>query len=98
LIANALKVPSADHAQIHEIINVRNVETKRKLARVSVDREQIENASVLIVVRANTSHAVQLYGARVGDFYSFVDGAFASMLILHTATNEGVGLALWTRF
>jgi hypothetical protein len=50
------------------------------------------------VVRANTSHAVQLYGARVGDFYSFVDGAFASMLILHTATNEGVGLALWTRF
>jgi nitroreductase len=31
------------------------------------------------------------YGIRGRDFYSIVDGAFASMLILLTAVNEGIG-------
>jgi nitroreductase len=34
---------------------------------------------------------VQRYGRRGKDFYSVIDGAFSSMLILLSATNEGLG-------
>lgn len=35
--------------------------------------------------------AVDRYGIRGREFYSIIDGAFASMLILLTAVNEGIG-------
>ena len=91
LVANALKAPSAGHTQVQEFIIVRDPETKRKLRRASVDQEQVENAPVLIIVCANTSRSVQRYGQRGKNFYSIVDGAFSSMLILLTATSEGIG-------
>lgn len=91
LISNALKAPSAGHTQVQEFVIVRDPGTKRRLRLVSVDQEQVENAPVLIVVCANTSRSVQRYAQRGKNFYSVIDGAFSSMLILLTATNEGVG-------
>ena len=46
---------------------------------------------MLVVVCSNTSRSISRYGSRGKEFYSIIDGAFASMLILLTAVNEGIG-------
>ena len=91
LIESASRAPSAGHTQVQEFIIVKDPETKRKLRRASVNQEQVEDAPVLIVVCSNTSRSIGRYGQRGIEFYSIIDGAFASMLILLTATNEGLG-------
>jgi nitroreductase len=91
LIENASRAPSAGHTQVQEFIVVKDPETRRKLRLASVNQEQVEDAPVLIVVCSNTSRSVGRYGQRGKEFYSIIDGAFASMLILLTATNEGLG-------
>jgi nitroreductase len=42
-------------------------------------------------VCSNTSRSVNRYGRRGIEFYSIIDGAFASMIILLSAVNEGIG-------
>lgn len=91
LLDNARKAPSAGHTQVQEFVIIRNSETKKRLRLVSANQEQIEDAPVIVLVCSNTSRSVQRYGRRGKEFYSVVDGAFASMLILLTATNEGLG-------
>ena len=91
LIDNASRAPSAGHTQVQEFIVIKDANTKRKLKLASVNQQQIEEAPVLIVVCSNTSRSVGRYGERGREFYSIIDGAFASMLILLTATNEGLG-------
>jgi hypothetical protein len=58
---------------------------------VAVDQEYVEKAPTLIVVCSNTSRSEKRYGIRGREFYSIMDGAFASMLILFTSVNEGTG-------
>jgi nitroreductase len=91
LVENASKAPSAGHTQVQEFIVVKEPGTKRKLRLASVNQEQVQEAPVLIVVCSNTSRSVWRYGKRGKEFYSIIDGAFASMLALLTATNEGLG-------
>jgi nitroreductase len=43
------------------------------------------------VVCSNTSCSISRYDNRCNEFYSIIDGAFASMLILLTAVNEEIG-------
>ena len=92
LIRNAHRAPSAGHTQVQEFIIVKDPSIKKKLRIGTVDQEYVEDAPVLIVVCSNTSRSVGRYGIRGRDFYSIVDGAFASMLILLTAVNEGIGV------
>jgi nitroreductase len=61
------------------------------LRKVAADQEYVERAPVLIVVCSNTSRSISRYGSRGKEFYSITDGAFASILILLTAVNEGIG-------
>jgi nitroreductase len=91
LIDNASRAPSAGHTQVQEFIVIKDASTKRKLKLASVNQEQVEEAPVLIVACSNTSRSVGRYGERGREFYSIIDGAFASLLILLTATNEGLG-------
>jgi nitroreductase len=42
-------------------------------------------------VCSNTSRSVDRYRKRGTEFYSIIDGAFASMILLLSAVNEGVG-------
>src|SRR5919197_4457106 len=91
LIKNAHKAPSAGHTQVQEFIIVKDASTKKKLRKAAVNQEYVENAPVLIVVCSNTSRSVGRYGSRAREFYSIIDGAFASMLILLSAVNEGIG-------
>jgi len=91
LIRNAHRAPSAGHTQVQEFIIVKDPAIKKKLRKVAVDQEYVERAPVLIVVCSNTSRSISRYGSRGKEFYSIIDGAFASMLILLTAVNEGIG-------
>jgi nitroreductase len=91
LLKNAHRAPSAGHTQVQEFIVVIDPITKRKLCEASLDQRQVEDASVLVVVCSNTSRSVGRYGKRGKDFYSVIDGAFASMIILLSAVNEGIG-------
>jgi nitroreductase len=61
------------------------------MTRVAVDQEYVELAPVLIIVCSNTSRSTNRYRARGKEFHSIVDGTFASMIILLSAVNEGIG-------
>lgn len=91
LIANAHRAPSAGHTQVQEFIIVQDPLIKEKLGEAALNQEQVYDAPLLIVVCANTSRSIERYGKRGKEFYSIIDGAFASMLILLTAVNEGIG-------
>jgi nitroreductase len=91
LIRNAHRAPSAGHTQVQEFIIIKDLAIKKKLRKAAVSQEYVEKAPVLIVVCSNTSRSISRYGNRGKQFYSIIDGAFASMLILLTATNEGIG-------
>lgn len=91
LIANAHKAPSAGHTQVQEFIIVQDPWIKEKIGQAALEQEQVYDAPLLIIVCANTSRSVDRYGKRGREFYSVIDGAFASMLILLTAVNEGIG-------
>ncbi len=90
LLKNAHKAPSAGFLQQQEFIVVKDLETKAKLAEAAVGQDFIAQAPVVIVVCANTDRVVKRYGDRGVNFYSIIDGAFASMLILLTVVNEGL--------
>ncbi|MFL6398350.1 MAG: nitroreductase family protein [Nitrososphaeraceae archaeon] len=94
LIKNAHKAPSAGHTQVQEFIIVKDASTKKKLRKAAVNQEYVEKAPLLIVVCSNTSRSVGRYGNRGREFYSIIDSAFASMLILLSVVNEGIGACL----
>ena len=91
LINNAHRAPSAGHTQVQEFIIVKDISIKKKLRKAAINQEYVEKAPVLIVVCSNTSRSIGRYGSRGKEFYSIIDGAFASILILLTAVNEGIG-------
>lgn len=91
LLRNAHRAPSAGHTQVQEFVVITDPTTKKKLRQVAVDQEYVEEAPTLIVVCSNTSRSERRYGMRGREFYSIIDGAFASMLILLTAVNERIG-------
>ena len=91
LIRNAHRAPSAGHTQVQEFIIVKDPLIKKKLRIAAIDQEYVEDAPLLIIVCSNTSRSVGRYGIRGREFYSIIDGAFASMLVLLTAVNEGIG-------
>lgn len=91
LIENAHTAPSAGHTQVQEFIVIKDSSTKLKLAEAALGQESVSGASLLIVVCSNTSRSIDRYGKRGKDFYSIIDGAFASMIILLSAVNEGIG-------
>lgn len=91
ILQNAHSTPSAGFLQQQEFIIVKDPEVKRKLAEVAVGQDFIAQAPVVIVVCSNTNRVVKRYGDRGVNFYSIIDGAFASMLILLTVVNEELG-------
>jgi len=91
ILRNAHRSPSAGHLEPQEFIVVKDLDVKRRLAHAALDQTFIAEAPVVIVVCADTRRNVWRYGERGRRFYCIIDGAFASMLILLTAVNEGLG-------
>ncbi len=80
-IKNASKAPSVGHTQEQEFIIVRDPAMKKKLRQALVNQKYVEDAPVLIVVcskKALLALSVAVVSGG-GDFYSIIDGAFASM-------------------
>lgn len=89
----AVRFPSAGHTQPQEFIVVRDRGTKLKLARAALEQSYVSEAPVVIVVISDTRRSKARYGERGEKFYSIIDGAFASMLVMLSAINEGLGAA-----
>jgi nitroreductase len=91
ILENAHRAPSAGHLQPQEFIVVRSREVKERLAEAALGQRFIAQAQVVIVVCSDMRRIVWRYGERGRHFYSIIDGAFASMIILLTAVNLGLG-------
>ncbi len=87
----AWKAPSAGFTQPVEFIVIKDKKVKEKLYESALYQDQVLNAPVIIVVVSDTSRSAARYGSRGVNFYSIIDGAFASMLILLACVNEGLG-------
>jgi nitroreductase len=98
IIENAHRAPSAGHTQVQEFIIIKNSSIKLKLGDAALGQSQIYDAAILIVVCSNTSRSVDRYGKRGKEFYSIIDGSFASMIMLLTAVNEGIGACFVVAF
>lgn len=91
ILENAHQAPSAGFKQPQEFILVRDSQVKKALAHAALDQMYIAEAPVVIVVCSDTSRPAERYGRRGVEFYSVIDGAFAAMIILLTAVDEGLG-------
>ncbi len=91
ILRNAVRAPSAGHLQPWDFVIVKDPETKKRLTKAALNQSFIEEAPVVIVACANTRRSATRYGERGIRFYSLIDTAFASLTILLTAVNEGIG-------
>jgi len=91
LLRNAVRAPSAGHLQPWEFIVVREAETKRRLGEAALGQMFIAHAPVVIVTCRNLERNAWRYGVRGRHFYSLIDASFASLMILLTARNDGLG-------
>ncbi len=91
ILGNAVRAPSAGHLQPWDFVIVKSADTKKCLARAALNQTFIEEAPIVIVACANTRRSATRYGERGVRFYSLIDTAFASLIILLSAVNEGIG-------
>jgi len=94
LLSNAVRAPSAGNLQPWEFIIVRDEETKLRLARAALGQMFLAEAPVVIVTCRDVERNARRYGDRGRHFYSLSDVSCATMMILLTASNEGLG-ACW---
>ena len=89
----ALRYPSAGHTQPQEFIVIRDQGVKDALYRAALQQDYVAEAPVVVALVSDTARSAEVYGPRGIEFYSIIDGAFASMLVLLAAVNEGLGAA-----
>lgn len=90
LLQYAVRAPSAGNLQPWEFIIVRSAENRDRLAKAALGQTWVATAPVIIATCADIQRSGQRYGTR-GTFYSLVDTAFASLLILLGAVEQGLG-------
>jgi len=91
ILSIAIRAPSAGHLQPWEFVVVRNKDTMKKLARAALDQDFISEAPVVIVTCSNKQRSASIYGQRGSEFYSVIDAAYASLMILFAVTNLNLG-------
>lgn len=94
----ASRFPSAGHTQPQEFIVVRDQRVKDSLARAALDQTFLADAPVVVAVVSDTKRSARRYGRRGVEFYSIVDGAFASMLMLLAAVDSDLGAVFVAAF
>lgn len=93
LLDAATRFPSAGHTQPQEFVVVEDAAIKQALGEAALQQMFIADAPLVIVVVSDTERSAARYGRRGVDFYSVIDGAFAAMLILLAAVDQGLGAA-----
>ena len=69
---------------------MRDPEVRAKLAEAAMNQNSVATAPIIIATCADIQRMGEKYGTR-GAFYGLVDTAFASLLILLGATEQGLG-------
>src|SRR5918993_5826221 len=87
----ASRYPSAGHTEPQEFIIVRDRQVKEDLARAALEQMFVAQAPIVIVVVSDVRRSARRYGERGVHFFSIIDGAFVSMLVLLAVVNEGLG-------
>ena len=90
LLRYAVRAPSAGNLQPWEFIVVRDPAVRADLAKAAMNQRSVATAPVIVATCADVQRMGEKYGTR-GAFYSLVDTAFASLLILLGATEQGLG-------
>jgi nitroreductase len=90
LLAYAARAPSAGNLQPWEFIIVKDPEVRARLAKAAGGQQSVATAPLIIATCADIQRMGSKYGAR-GSFYSLVDAAFASLLILLGVVEQGLG-------
>ena len=94
----ARRFPSAGHTQPQEFIIARDGAVKESLSRAALGQTFLSDAPVVLAIVSDTRRSAAGYGRRGVEFYSVLDGGFASMLVLLAAVNEGLGAAFVAAF
>lgn len=90
LLEYAVRAPSAGNLQPWEFIIVKDPEVRARLAQAALGQHSVATAPLIIATCADIQRMGSRYGARAS-FYSLVDVAFASLLILLGVVEEGLG-------
>jgi len=94
LLRVAQRAPSAGHTQPLEMIVVRDPELRRGLARASWSRGARPDAGdVTVVFCGDLAREADRYGARGANKYLYTDVAFAALLFMLAATDQGLASA-----
>lgn len=91
LLTNARQAPSAGYTQPLEIVVVRDAGVKRALIDAAWGQSWAGASPVVVVVCADTRRSGEAYGERGVRRYAIIDAAFASLLILLSAVDAGLG-------
>ncbi len=94
LLDSARWAPSAGNLQSWFFVVVKNIETKKKLARASIFQTFISKAPVVIVSCADIRRSSLIYGRKGKELYAIQDVTIASQNIFLSATALGLG-ACW---
>src|ERR687883_1357334 len=94
----ASRYPSAGHTEPQELVVVRDRQVKEDLARAALDQRFVARAPLVIVVVSDVRRSARRYGERGVRFFSIIDGAFVSMLILLAVVDEGLGACFVAAF
>lgn len=90
LLKYAVRAPSGGNLQPWEFVVVKNPEVRTALAKAAMNHTAVATAPVIIATCADIQRAGRGHEAR-GSFISLVDTAFASLLILLGAVEQGLG-------
>lgn len=90
LLEYAVRAPSAGNLQPWEFIVVQDTEVRAQLATAAFGQTSVATAPLIIATCADTQRMGRRYASR-GNFYSLVDTAFASLLILLGVVEQGLG-------
>ena len=92
MLAAAQRGPSAGHSQPLQLVVVRDPAVRRELARASWSRGARPDAGDLTVVFCGDLwREAERYGARGVGQYVYMDVAFAALLFMLSAVDEGLG-------
>ncbi|MCE5284734.1 MAG: nitroreductase family protein [Pelosinus sp.] len=83
--------PSAGNLQPWYFFVVKNSKVRQRLAEVSFEQSQLEEAPVAIVIMADPSRSNERYGERGAQLYCLQDTAAAAENILLAANSLGLG-------
>lgn len=94
LLHAAQRAPSAGHTQPLELVVTRDAEIRRGLATASWSRGARPDAGdVTVVFCGDLLREAERYGARGAGKYVYTDVAFAALLFMLSATDEGLASA-----